>query len=121
MNKKEKAACAKAKKEIALALQSAFYWTDDVPEEELEEFDQDDHELITTYIQKYITGICSRLNVEEFSGDPLPPKKRRNKKKEVEEHRKRLAETWDDEAEQKALDIALRARSRKIVGKEEGR
>ena len=37
MNKKEKAACAKAKKEIALALQSAFYWTDDVPEEELEE------------------------------------------------------------------------------------
>ena len=79
MNKKEKAASDKAKMEIALGLQSAFFWTDDVSEEELEEFDQDDHELITTYIQKYVTGICSRLNVEEFSGDPLPPKKRRNK------------------------------------------
>ena len=102
MNKKEKAASDKAKEILFGFMDGAFGWKERYEEEDREGWPSED--LIDRYVKEYFAGICSRLNIDEISGKPLPPKKRRSLKKEFEERQKRVKIGFGDEASKNAFE-----------------
>lgn len=120
MNKQAKAASDKAKEILFGFMDDAFGWKERYEEEDREGWPSED--LIDRYVKEYFAGICSRLNIDEISGKPLPPKKRRSLKKEFEERQKRVKIEFGDEVSKNAFAslTALLERAEERKKKEEG-